>query len=78
VIRRYRRALSRYERFTVIVHTIDGGPSLQGVLMAVHCDCLVLAHAHHLDSKSPLDGEVIVPRGRVDWLQTVPFEEKTA
>jgi len=61
---------NRLVRETVVIHTTDGG-SLRGVLMEVHRDCLILAHAMYLagDQQTPVDGEAIVPRERVSWLQ---------
>jgi hypothetical protein len=58
---------------TVIVHTKDSGPSLKGVLAAVHADCLVLVDAVLLEpeSQAVLDGSVVVPRPNVDFMQRI-------
>jgi len=58
---------------TVIVHTKDSGPSLKGVLAAVHADCLVLRDAMLLEPESQvvLDGSVVVPRSNVDFMQRI-------
>lgn len=58
---------------TVIVHTKDSGPSLKGVLAAVHSDCLVLRDAMLLEPESQvvLDGSVVVPRSNVDFMQRI-------
>lgn len=58
---------------TVIVHTKDSGPSLKGVLAAVHADCLVLRDAVLLEPESQvvLDGSVVVPRPNVDFMQRI-------
>lgn len=61
-----RRLLKR----TVIVHTLSG-QSLRGVLEGVYRDCVVLRHVHHLDEKADLQGELVIPRDRVDFYQTV-------
>jgi hypothetical protein len=48
---------------TVIVH-IDDGPSLKGLVAAVHDDCLVLRDAllyHDNDAPEQLDGLQVVP-----------------
>ena len=62
--------LNRLARETVVIHTTDGG-SLRGVLTVVHRDCLVLSHAAYLagDQQTPIDGEAVVPRDRVAWIQ---------
>jgi hypothetical protein len=58
---------------TVIVHLKGGGPSFKGVLTAVHADCLVLRDAMVLepDSQVILDGDVVVPRPNVDFMQRI-------
>ncbi len=58
-------------RETVAVH-LTNGASLRGVLLATHRDCIVLAHAVLLQedgSTLPLDGEQVVPRQQLLWLQ---------
>ena len=57
---------------TVIVHTA-GGPSFKGVKAAVHEDCLVLRDAQILedDAATLLNGEIVVPREQVAFLQLV-------
>ena len=67
-----KRGLRKYLGRTVIVH--QNGPSLQGVLLEVHRDCLVLRNATHLDSKEDLAGEIPVPRAQGVWMQ-VPDTE---
>ena len=58
---------------TVIVHLKDGSHSVKGVLAAVHADCLVLRDALILEPESQvvLDGDVIVPRPSVDFMQRI-------
>lgn len=57
---------------TVIVHTTDG-PSIKGLRSAVHDDCLVLREAVLLEDAgvSQFDGEVVIPRERVSFMQLV-------
>ena len=58
---------------TVVVHTRDDA-SIRGVLLAVHSDVYVLRHAAYLNSdgsKVTIDGEVLVPAGRVAFLQRI-------
>lgn len=56
-----RRGLRGFENRTVRVHTPPPGPSLQGVLVRAHKDCLILGQATHLDSEEQLAGETVVP-----------------
>jgi small nuclear ribonucleoprotein (snRNP)-like protein len=58
---------------TVIVHLKGGSRSLKGVLAAVHADCLVLRDAVVLEPETQvlLDGEVVVPRPNVDFMQRI-------
>lgn len=62
---------------TVIVHLKGGSQSFKGVLEAVHSDCLVLRHVLALDADQRvlLDGEVVVPRSNVDFMQIVRGDE---
>ena len=58
---------------TVVLNT-TGGESIRGVLVAVHSDVYVLRHAAYLNpdgSKVTIDGEVLVPAGRVAFLQRI-------
>lgn len=57
---------------TVVVHTTDG-TSLKGVRSAVHDDCLVLRDVIVLgEEDAVLNGEIVVPRERVSFMQLVP------
>lgn len=69
------RWINRLTRRTVVVNTRDG-QSLRGVLVAVYRDCIVLAHAVYLAGEGEVkaDGEVVVPRETVGWLQVMPTE----
>lgn len=62
-------------RERIVVH-LNNGESIVGVLTDVYRDCIVLAHASMLaDSVStPIDGEAIIPRERVSWIQQLPSE----
>ena len=61
----------------VVVHTV-GEESIRGILLAVHGDCLVLTSATHLSEHGPrkLDGDVIVPRAQVAFMQHLPAGEQ--
>lgn len=65
------RWLDRQRTETVIVHT-KTKESMRGVLVGVYRDCLVIAHAYYLNAESApteIDGEAIVPRDQVAWIQ---------
>jgi hypothetical protein len=72
-----RRYIDRMVRETVVVH-MTSGPSVRGVLLAVHRDCLVLIHARFLSGSESVDiaGEAVVPRERVAWLQHLAGERE--
>jgi small nuclear ribonucleoprotein (snRNP)-like protein len=65
--------LSRLVRETIVVHT-TGGASIRGVLVGVYRDCVVLQHAKYLtsDTTEDVDGEAIIPRQMVAWMQRLP------
>lgn len=63
-----KRGLHGFEGRTVVVHNAPG-PSLQGVLLYAHRDCLVLAHGRSLDDEADLGGEIVIPRTPGLWLQ---------
>lgn len=63
-------ALRRLEKQTVVVHLLSG-QSLRGVLVGRYRHDIVLAHVTHLDEKVDLDGEIVIPRARIDFYQTV-------
>lgn len=52
------------------------GQSIRGILQGAYRDSLVLSHASFLtgDTTTNIDGEVVIPRDRVAWLQTLPSE----
>lgn len=56
----------------VVVHTTTQS-SLRGILIGTYKDSLVLNHAEFLagDTTTSIDGEVIVPRDKVAWIQTL-------
>lgn len=72
VLRRY---ITKLARETVVVHTTDRS-SFRGVLMAVHKDCIVLVHARLLSTTGTekIDGECVIPRDNVAWLQHLATE----
>jgi len=71
-----RRYIESMERTTVVAH-ISSGASIQGVLTRVYDDCVVLEHAWHLSSagRTSIDGEAVIERVKVAWLQVLPAEE---
>lgn len=71
------RWIERLTRRSVVVHTRDGA-SMRGVLVATYRDCLVLSHANYLAGEGAVavDGEVVVPRETVSWLQVMPPGEE--
>ena len=58
---------------TVVVHMTHDGPSLKGLKVVVHDDCIVLRDVITLDEhgSTALDGTVVVPRDRVMFMQLV-------
>lgn len=64
------RWLDRLVRDHVVVHTTTGA-SLRGVLVGVYRDCIVLTHVAYLgtDTTENVDGDVVIPRDKVGWLQ---------
>jgi hypothetical protein len=70
------RWISQLRFLTVVVHTTTA-QSIRGVLTRTYKDCLVLDHAEFLagDTTTTIDGEVIVPRERVAWIQTLRAKE---
>ena len=65
-----RHFLETMARETIVVNQPDG-TSIRGVLIAVHRDCLVLAHARVLgaEADTPLDGQAVIERSKVAWIQ---------
>lgn len=65
--------LDELELNTVILHLTHDGPSLKGLRTAVHDDCVVLRDAMVLEPEGQvlLDGDVVVPRERVLYIQRV-------
>lgn len=70
------RWINQLRFLTVIVHTTTS-QSLRGVMTGTYKDCIVLEHAEFLsgDTTATIDGEVIVPRERVAWIQTLRAKE---
>lgn len=55
---------------TVVIHT--GSQSIEGVMVGVYADTIVLVHASLLGSdgsKLTLDGETLIPRDKVQFIQ---------
>lgn len=74
---RIRAYLDTVERHRVVVHT-KAGSSIEGILTALYPDDLVLEHASVLSSggRLAIDGEAVIGRSEVDWIQRLgPGEE---
>jgi hypothetical protein len=71
VLRRRGSRFADVVRSSVILHLDD--ESIYGILLAEYDDCFALARARVLSPASgrmvPVDGEVLVPRGRVKFAQ---------
>lgn len=70
------RWIDRLTRRTLVVHMSDG-VSVRGVLVNAYRDCLVLEHAAYLSGgeETRVDGEVILPRKNLSWIQVVSSSE---
>ena len=70
------RWLKRLTARTVVVHLTDD-ESIRGVLVGVYDDCLVLKHAAYLraNAADAIDGEAVIPRDKVAWMQNLPTGE---
>ena len=62
------RWLRRRSGRSVVVHTTTDR-SIEGTLMVVARDGLVLAGARYLDADTDLGGEIYVPAEQVAWMQ---------
>jgi hypothetical protein len=62
---------------TVIVHTTNDGPSIKGLAAVVHDDCIVLREAIVLGEAALeiLNGNVVIPRERVLFMQVVTHDD---
>lgn len=60
-------------RRRVVVVTLDER-TIEGVLFARRGPLLVLrdAHVHHQGQRVPADGELVIERARVAWVQVLP------
>ncbi|MCW3039368.1 MAG: hypothetical protein JWM31_1273 [Solirubrobacterales bacterium] len=58
---------------TVVLHMTHNGPSLKGLKVAVHDDCIVLRDVIALGetSNDVLNGQIAVPKERVLFIQIV-------
>lgn len=71
------RWIERQTKRTVVVHMSDG-VSMRGVLINAYRDSLVLHHAAYLSSsgeETRVDGEVILPRENLSWMQVMSSSE---
>ncbi len=60
--------IRRLRKQTVIVHLLSG-QSIRGILRSTYRDGVILSHVHHLDEGVDLEGELVVPRERIDFYQ---------
>lgn len=61
-------------RRTVVVH-MTTGQSVRGILVGVYADSIVLNHCSLLgETMQKMDGEIVIPRETVGWLQTLSGE----
>ena len=65
-----RRYIERMRRSTVVVHR-PGDPSIRGILVGVHRDCIVLDCAQVLSEGGvvEIDGRAVIPRSDRLWIQ---------
>jgi hypothetical protein len=70
------RWIENLRYLTVVVHTTQG-ESLRGVMTGAYRDSVVLAHVEFLagDTTTTIDGEAVVPRERIAWIQTLQAKE---
>lgn len=70
------RWVQRLLAHTIVVHTTDG-ISLRGVLVGQYRDVIVLANAMHLgpDGDTKVDGNAVIPREKIGWIQTLTTVE---
>ena len=70
------RWMGRLERRTVVVHMASGA-SVRGVVIGVYRDSVVLRHSTYLGPQATeIDGDVVIPRPNVAWVQTLPEGEQ--
>ena len=70
------RWINQLRFHTVIVHTTVGS-SIKGVMTGTYKDSVVLSHAEFLtgDTTTSIDGDAVIPRERVAWIQTLTSKE---
>ena len=70
------RWINQLRFHTVVVHTTTQS-SMRGVLTGTYKDSLVISHAEFLagDTTTSIDGEVVIPRDKVAWIQTLTTQE---
>lgn len=71
------RWIDRLKRRRVVVHLKDG-TSLRGWLVSAYRDALVLQNADALtgDTTTPIDGQTVVPRANLSWIQDLGAGER--
>lgn len=59
-----------------------GEHSIEGVLVGVYADSIVLAHAHYVQAvdgtRQNIDGEQIIPNANVEWIQEFSREHRAS
>lgn len=70
------RYINQLRALTVVVHTTTG-QSLRGVMVGTYKDSVVLAHVDFLvgDTTTNIDGDAVIPRERIAWIQTLQAKE---
>lgn len=70
------RWIEQLRYLTVVIHTTTS-QSIRGVLVGTYKDSLVLSHAEFLqgDTTTTIDGDVVIPRDKVAWIQTLQANE---
>lgn len=70
------RWVKRLLAHNVVVHTKDG-MSLRGALIGEYKDAIVLGNASHLgpDGDTKIDGQAVVLRDQISWIQTLTTVE---
>ena len=67
------RWIERLAKRSVIVHMSDGA-SVRAVLLRAHPDCLILVESRYLapdGQETAVDGESVIPRSNVSWIQVL-------
>lgn len=71
------RWIDRLARRRVVCHLKDGS-SLRGWLIKAYRDALILENADALtgDTTTPIDGQTVIPRANLSWIQDLGVGEQ--